>query len=169
MKFFIANNLYILWEMYIYNTKVRIWFIYIFYKKMSYRVVVASQDHCQRWMKEWFVQACHGKIRPMKKMSKWDIIFLYAPKKEFGKDEKLQAFVWMLKVTSDEIEQVEMFPWFTPYRKHTQTIATANIYLHDLKGKIAFFTDNKNIWLEMRKWFFQLPDEDGKLLQQMFE
>jgi EVE domain len=46
----------------------------------------------------------------MKKMHTGDILFLYAPKKEFGKEEKLQAFVGMMEVVDETIEQVEMAP-----------------------------------------------------------
>ena len=47
---------------------------------MRFWVTVASKDHALRGINGGFIQACHGKEAPLKRMKRGDYVIFYCPK-----------------------------------------------------------------------------------------
>jgi hypothetical protein len=68
---------------------------------MKYWIIVASKNHCLKSMENNFIQACHGKIWPLKKMQPNDKFILYSPKLVFGEKAPCQKFINIGKITEE--------------------------------------------------------------------
>ncbi len=55
-------------------------------------IVVASADHVRRGKEGGFMQACHGKSAPLRRVQPGDHVFCYSPANRFRGKDKLQAF-----------------------------------------------------------------------------
>ncbi len=82
-----------------------------------YWVVTASQDHAE-YGKNWgIVQACHGKVAPLKRMKPGDGVTIYSPKDQFANGAPLQAFTAIGRIDDMEPYQVEMSADFVAWRR----------------------------------------------------
>lgn len=48
--------------------------------RVRYWVAVVSLDHAQQGISGGFIQVCHGKATPLKRMRKNDYLLIYSPK-----------------------------------------------------------------------------------------
>jgi EVE domain len=81
-----------------------------------YWVVVASADHVARGVAGGFVQACHGKRGPLRRMNPGDGVLCYSPTVAFGGKERLQAFTAIGVVDARDAYIADMGGGFRPYR-----------------------------------------------------
>ena len=78
---------------------------------------VASANHVARGVAGGFMQLCHGKSAPLRRLRPGDRITYYAPKATFGGKDRLQAFVAMGVVREGDPYRMEMAPGFVPWRR----------------------------------------------------
>jgi hypothetical protein len=99
---------------------------------MRYWIVVVSKDHVARGIAGGFVQANHGKVAPLKRMTVNDRVICYSPKVSYSGNEALQAFTAIGQVAEGEVYQYKMTDDFIPWRR--------NINFHAIKppGAIPF-------------------------------
>ena len=55
-------------------------------------IAVASADHVRRGRSGGFMQVCHGKAAPLRRVSPGDGVAYYSPTETFGGKDRLQAF-----------------------------------------------------------------------------
>lgn len=48
-----------------------------------YWIIVASKNHVQKGVSSGFMQACHGKASPLRRLRLFDWVIYYSPKKIF--------------------------------------------------------------------------------------
>jgi len=131
---------------------------------MKYWIVVASKDHIAHGIEGGFMQANHGKEGPLTRMSADDGLIVYSPKQTYAGKEVLQAFTAIGQVADDQIYQHKMTEDFIPYRR--------NINYHQCKETPIIplirglnFISNKASWgYQFRFGFFEIPEEDFKLI-----
>lgn len=135
----------------------------------KYWIVVASQDHCMRGVEQGFIQTCHGKLTPLKKMKFQDKIILYAPKLQFGKKDLCQKFISVGTVLEGEPYQVVMYEDFHPYRinvlfdKKLEPIPILPL-IQDLD-----FITNKKYWsAKFRFGYLEITFKDYNLIYSNF-
>lgn len=68
-------------------------------------VASISKEHTLRGVNGNFIQVCHGKQAPLKRMKKGDYILVYSSKITMSGNEKHQKFTAIGKVIDDEIYQ----------------------------------------------------------------
>jgi hypothetical protein len=76
--------------------------------RQRYWIIVASKDHVMLGVKEGIAQANHGKVIPLRRMKKDDIIMYYSPKTIYGQNEKCQRFTAIGKIKDSDIFQVKL-------------------------------------------------------------
>lgn len=59
---------------------------------MSNWIAVASAEHVQKGRLSGFMQVCHGKGAPLRRMKPNDWVVYYSPTVTFGGRDKLQSF-----------------------------------------------------------------------------
>jgi hypothetical protein len=55
-------------------------------------IAVASAEHVRRGRTEGFMQVCHGKLAPLRRITAGDGVAYYSPTVTFGCKDRLQAF-----------------------------------------------------------------------------
>jgi predicted RNA-binding protein len=131
---------------------------------MKYWIVVVSKDHIARGVAGGFMQANHGKEGPLKRMVVGDWVIFYSPKQTFAGKEPLQAFTAIGEVADDQIYQHKMTDDFIPYRRNIKYHNCSETPIAPLINDLSFIT-NKNSWgYQFRFGFFQIPEEDFKLI-----
>lgn len=98
-----------------------------------YWIGVASKDHVLRGVQGGFSQLCHGKSRPLKRMSGGDWMIYYSPKVKFGAKTLCQEFTAIGLVSDEDVYSVEIGS--DDSRKLTS--------FH--RRNIAFFPDAKHV------------------------
>jgi hypothetical protein len=83
----------------------------------KYWIVVAAAEHVRRGLSGGFVQACHGKAGPFKRMKPGDGIVCYSPTVTFRGADRLQAFTAIGRLSEREPYVAEMVEGFRPARR----------------------------------------------------
>uniref|UniRef100_UPI0013D732E9 EVE domain-containing protein n=1 Tax=Klebsiella pneumoniae TaxID=573 RepID=UPI0013D732E9 len=58
----------------------------------GYWIAVASVEHVRRGRAEGFMQVCHGKAGPLRRVRPGDRVAYYSPTATFAAKDRLQAF-----------------------------------------------------------------------------
>lgn len=80
-------------------------------------VAVASSEHVQRGLREGFMQVCHGKAAPLRRIRPGDRVAYYSPTRHFGGSDRLQAFTALGTVQPGEVYPFDMGGGFVPFRR----------------------------------------------------
>jgi len=80
-------------------------------------VAVASAEHVSRGRREGFMQVCHGKGAPLRRLRPGDRVVYYSPTIRFGEGDRLQAFTALGTVLPGEPYEVDMGNGFIPFRR----------------------------------------------------
>ncbi|MDQ1159036.1 hypothetical protein QE385_003363 [Sphingomonas sp. SORGH_AS 950] len=106
-------------------------------------IAVASAEHVALGRSLGFMQVCHGKAAPLRRLTPGDGVIYYSPVSRFGGKDRLQAFTGIGTVADGMPYQVEMAPGFTPWRRNVHWRAAHETPIHPLLGDLAFVGDGK--------------------------
>ena len=127
-----------------------------------YWIGVVSKNHIDRGVADGFIQLCHGKSVPLKRMSKDDVIFIYSPTIELGSKEKYQCFSAIGKMTTDKVYTYEMSSEFIPNRRDVEFLETIKaVSIHELIDDLEFITDKKKYGSKFRFGHFEISQKDA--------
>lgn len=107
-------------------------------------IVVASAQHVQRGRTRGFIQACHGKAGPLRRMQPGDGVICYSPTETFGGSDRLQAFTGIGTVTNDHVYQVDMGGGFHPFRRDVAYLDARAAPIRPLLNELALTRGNRN-------------------------
>jgi predicted RNA-binding protein len=133
-------------------------------KSAKYWVIVASRDRVQRGVQGGFIQACHGKSSPLKRMRVGDWVLYYSPKREFENNEKCQAFTAIGKVTGNNIYSFDMGNSFIPYRRDVEFLNCIEVSILPLIPQLSFIRNKINWGYVFRSGFFEIQKDDFDLI-----
>eukprot|EP00759_Apiculatamorpha_spiralis_P017590 PhF_6_TR23766/c0_g1_i2/m.33229 len=85
-----------------------------------YWIGVASKDHVSRGVQGGFMQLCHGKDAPLKRMSHGDGIVYYCPRTVFPDGPAYRRFGAIGHVIDEAPYQIAMAPNFRPFRRNVK-------------------------------------------------
>jgi hypothetical protein len=80
-------------------------------------IVTVQLNHAQSGLAEGIVQACHGKIAPLRRMKPGDGVVLYSPKTAYPTGEPLQKFTAIGEIEKGEPYVFDMGGGFVPHRR----------------------------------------------------
>src|SRR5690242_12504410 len=86
-------------------------------------IAVASAEHVRIGRGEGFMQVCHGKGAPLRRISAGDWIAYYSPTETFQGRDRLQAFTAIGVVKPDAPYQSVMGAGFRPFRRNVRWIS----------------------------------------------
>jgi hypothetical protein len=89
-------------------------------------IAVASAEHVRRGRREGFMQVCHGKCAPLRRIRPGDRVAYYSPTEHFGGKDRLQAFTAVGTVRSGEPYEADMGGGFHPFRRDVAWDADAH-------------------------------------------
>ena len=131
---------------------------------MSNWVAVASAEHVRQGRTGGFMQVCHGKVAPLKRIKAGDCIIYYSPTLHFQGKDKLQSFTAFGIATKDEPYQVDMGNGFRPYRRNVVWHQTREILIKPLIQSLEFSKNNKNWGYQLRFGLFLISEHDKNMI-----
>jgi len=129
-----------------------------------YWIAAISKEHTIRGIHGGFIQVCHGKQAPLKRMSKGDCIIVYSSKIAMSDTKKYQKFTALGTVSDDQVYSFQMTPEFSPFRRKIEFNDCQETSIIELIPKLEFI-ENKQYWgYPFRVGFFEISEKDYNLI-----
>ena len=127
---------------------------------VSYWVATISKEHIARGINGGFIQVCHGKQAPLKRMKKGDFLIVYSSKITMEGNEKCQCFTAIGRVKDDEVYPFQMTATFIPFRRNIEFLESTEISILPLIYTLAFIPNKKSWGYPFRFGFFEINEKD---------
>ncbi len=129
-------------------------------------IAVASAAHVRIGRAAGFMQVCHGKCGPLKRITPGDTVIYYSPTVTFGSKDRLQAFTAFGTVRDRAPYQAEMGSGFVPWRRDVDWMEALETAIHPLLGILSFTRGGRNWGYQLRFGLFDIPMEDAEMIGQ---
>lgn len=129
-------------------------------------IAVASAEHARRGRDEGtpgFMQVCHGKLAPIRRVQPGDRVAYYAPTEHFGGRLKCQRFVSLGVVLPGEPYPYDM-GGFVPFRRDVAYVHAAEASIRPLIESLAFTRAGAHWGARFRFGLFHVSDEDMRTI-----
>ncbi|MES2041528.1 MAG: EVE domain-containing protein [Pseudomonadota bacterium] len=127
-------------------------------------IAVASADHVQRGQADGYMQVCHGKAAPLRRMQAGDRVVYYSPSQVFGSNFKLQAFTAIGRIKPRDTYQADMGGGFHPYRRDVMWTASRRASILPLLQTLEFSAGIKNWGYQFRFGLFAISEHDMRVI-----
>lgn len=130
-------------------------------------IAVASATHARRGCAEpgaGYMQVCHGKVAPLRRVKPGDRVAYYAPTVTMGASDRLQAFVSLGLVKPGEPYAFDMGGGFVPFRKGVDYVAAREAPIAPLLDHFDFVQDRARWGSAFRFGLFAVSDHDMRLI-----
>lgn len=130
-------------------------------------IAVASAKHARRGCANpalGFMQVCHGKCAPLKRVVPGDRVAYYAPTITMGGKDKLQRFVSIGIVQDGVPYAFDMGAGFVPYRRDVVYVPAQEAPIAPLLDDFEFVTDRARWGYPFRFGLFKVSDADLRLI-----
>lgn len=131
---------------------------------MSNWIAVASAEHVQKGRLSGFMQVCHGKGAPLRRMKPNDWVVYYSPTITFGGKDKLQSFTALGQIKEKEPYQVDMGNGFCPFRRDVVWFDAQEALITLLLDQLDFTKNKKNWGYQFRFGLLAISDHDMELI-----
>ena len=125
-----------------------------------YWIAAISKEHAQLAINGNFIQVCHGKEAPLKKMKQDDYILIYSSKIKMMENEKYQMFTALGKVSDDRVYSFQMTEQFKPYRRNIEFLKCNEASILPMIENLEFILDKKHWGYPFRYGFFEINEND---------
>ena len=123
-------------------------------------IAVASAEHVRRGGAEGFMQVCHGRGGPLRRVLPGDRVAYYSPTITFRGNDKLQAFTRFGIVRAGEPYQVDMGAGFCPFRRDVDWLATQDAPIAPLLDVLECTRGKRNWGGAFRFGILAVSDRD---------
>jgi EVE domain len=127
-------------------------------------IAVASADHVWRGRAAGFMQICHGKAAPLRRIKPGDHVVYYSPTLEFRGKEALQAFTAIGRVGEGEPYEFDMGGGFHPFRRDVAWLTAREAPIQPLLDKLNFTAGVRNWGSRLRFGLLPVSGHDLELI-----
>jgi hypothetical protein len=127
-------------------------------------VAAVSKEHTMRGVASSFMQVCHGKQAPLKRMKKGDYLVVYSSKITMEGNEKCQAFTAIGRVKDDDVYQFQMTEDFKPFRRNIDFLECQESSIIPLINDLEFIPNKKSWGYPFRFGFLEINEKDFNLI-----
>lgn len=131
---------------------------------MSNWIAVASAEHVQKGRLSGFMQVCHGKGSPLRRMKPNDWVVYYSPTITFRGKDKLQSFTALGQIIDREPYQVDMGNGFCPFRRDVLWFDAQEALITPLLNQLDLTKNKKNWGYQFRFGLLAINDHDMQLI-----
>jgi len=128
-------------------------------------IAVASGEHVQRGVAQGFMQVCHGKATPLRRVHPGDRVVYYSPTHRFQGKDPLRAFTAIGIVGDGEAYQVDLGEGFYPFRRSVSWRAFQVTPIAGLRERLEFCGDGPNWAGKFRFGLFTISDSDFGIIE----
>lgn len=111
-----------------------------------------------------FMQVCHGKCAPLKRMRPGDRVAYYAPTIRMGGAERCQRFVSIGLVLPGEPYVFDMGGGFVPHRRDVAYVPANEVPIQPMLDQFEFVEDRSRWGYKFRFGLFTISDHDMALI-----
>lgn len=132
-------------------------------------VAVASAEHARLGLEHQpagFMQVCHGKSAPLRRLRAGDQVAYYAPNERMGERKPLQHFVSLGVVLPGEPYAFDMGGGFVPFRRDVAYVEANPAPIAPLLDRFHFVTDRRHWGQKFRFGLFEIDAHDMALIAQ---
>jgi hypothetical protein len=122
-------------------------------------IAVASAEHVRRGRRDGFMQVCHGKGGPLRRITPGDRVAYYSPTVTFGGSDRLQAFTALGRVRPGEPYRTDMGGGFLPFRRDVDWLPVEEVPIRPLLPALGFARDG-NWGYRLRFGLFEIDPAD---------
>jgi hypothetical protein len=108
-----------------------------------YWIAVAAADHARRGRQQGFMQVCHGKGAPLRRLGPGDGVVYYSPKTSMDGSDRLQAFTTIGRVKDARTYQADM-GGFKPFRRDVDYLDASETPITPLLPRLALTRGRSN-------------------------
>ncbi len=127
---------------------------------MAAWIAVAAADHVRRGRADGFMQVCHGKVAPLRRVQPADHVVYYSPTTAFRGADRLQAFTAIGVVRAGMPYQADMGGGFAPHRRDVDWLGAREAPIRPLLDRLDFTAGNPNWGFHLRFGLFSISDRD---------
>jgi hypothetical protein len=127
-------------------------------------VAVASAEHVRRGREHGFMQVCHGKAAPLRRIQPGDRIAYYSPCLAFRGKDKLQSFTAIGVVLPGEPYEFDMGEGFRPFRREVAWFECQEAPIRPLLATLDFSAGAKSWGYSLRFGLFAISGHDMDLI-----
>ncbi len=127
-------------------------------------IAVASAEHVKLGRAGGFMQVCHGKAAPLRRIRPGDRVAYYSPTEIFRGKDKLQAFTAIGVVKAGEPYPFDMGGGFVPFRRDVGWLEAEKTSIHPLLGTLDLTAGVGNWGYQLRFGLFAVSDHDLRLI-----
>ena len=127
-------------------------------------IAVASAEHVRIGQQAGFMQVCHGKVAPLRRIQPGDGVLYYSPTTTFRGKEKLQAFTAIGMAKDREPYQVDMGENFCPFRRDVKWLKARNAPIAPLLDELDFSAGKRNWGYQFRFGLFEISEHDLQII-----
>ena len=131
---------------------------------MKYWIGVVSRDHIEVGRAGGFIQLCHGKEAPLRRIAAGDRIVFYPPRQSMHAGAPLQAFTAVCDMRPEPAYLADMGNGFTPYRRNTRFLPSGIAPIAPLLDRLSFTRGQRNWGYAFRRGYFQITSTDYEVI-----
>ena len=135
-------------------------------------IAVASAEHARRGCGTpgaGYMQVCHGKCAPLKRVSAGDRVAYYAPTLTMGGKDRFQRFVSIGVVLAGEPYAFDMGGGFVPFRRDVSYAQARESSILPLLDALEFIENRQRWGYKFRFGLFEVSDHDMQLIARAME
>ena len=127
-------------------------------------LAVASANHVRKGRAEGFMQVCHGKLGPLRRIKPDDRVVYYSPTREFGGGGALRTFTAIGVVADGEPYPFDMGGGFVPHRRDVRWCECHDAPIRPLLDQLEFTAGIRNWGYRLRFGVLEIGDHDMALV-----
>lgn len=130
-------------------------------------IAVASAEHALRGRDHQpvgFMQVCHGKQVPLKRLCAGAVVAYYAPARTMGGKDGLQSFVSIGEVQAQAPYAFDMGGGFVPFRRDVRYWPAQAAPIASLLDHLLFIENLQRWGYKFRFGLFEIPAVDMRLI-----
>ncbi|MBV8620181.1 MAG: EVE domain-containing protein [Curvibacter sp.] len=131
-------------------------------------VAVACAEHARRGREHQplgFMQVCHGRLAPLRRLRPGDRVAYYAPSTRSGEVDGLRSWVSLGRVAPGLPYAFDMGGGFVPHRRDVRyDLSSREIPIAPLLDRLEFIEDRRHWGQRFRFGLFEIGDHDMRLI-----
>ena len=137
-------------------------------------IAVASAEHARRGRDGWqvdhgYMQVCHGKLAPIRRVQPGDRVAYYAPTVTMGGKDTCQRFISIGVVQPGSPYALDMGGGFVPYRRDVAYVPAQEAPIQPLLDDFEFVESRQRWGYKFRFGLFDVSDHDMRLIAQAMQ
>jgi hypothetical protein len=127
-------------------------------------LVVASAEHVRIGRAKGFMQVCHGKAAPLRRLRPDDWVIYYSPSTAFRGKDRLQSLAAIGRVAGGDPYTFDMGNGFIPWRRDVRWLTALEKPIAPLLERLDFTADRQHWGYQLRYGLIEIGERDRRII-----